>query len=54
MNFFKAKTFFQIEMFRGWSDKNPQPQNIKGPNFLVMSKKNGKGISKGLKRIHRR
>lgn len=45
MNFFKAKTYFQIEVFRGWSDKNPQPENIKGPNFYVMSKKTEKELS---------
>lgn len=48
MNFFKAKTFFQIEYFRGWSDKKPQPANIKGPKFLIKSPKTGKELSKDI------
>lgn len=44
MNYFKVKTFFQIEYFKGWADKNPKPGYVYGPNFYVKSEKSEKEL----------
>lgn len=39
MNIYKIKTFWQIESFHGWADKNPRPGYVKGQKFIVSSDK---------------